>query len=365
MRRPLVPALLVGAGVFCLVLALLVLTVAQPRLLKAPTDNAVATESLGTARILDAATQSYNEQTLRLDRILRNATSGTSDTAVYAEQLRIYPVNADGDVLLRSGGTAPTPFEDGEFVGSRLDNLVVAFDRKTGEGKPDVPEDTYGTTAYTVKLPFGTEREIDGEPATYDFFDQTSGQAFPITYTGTETIDGLEVYRFEGGIDPIVLDQQFGELEGTRTGYENKGRTVLVEPVTGSIVSIVTSPVSSIVAPDGTQTVALEVTAPLTPTADTIAERVAEAQDSKSSANLISFTLPLILGVLGVVLLLAGLLLLARRARSGDDEDDRPEYVDVDEPSQGRGDPERSDQTTAFERPTAQDGSDVTTRRQH
>lgn len=47
MSRRLGPALPVGAGVVCLVLALLVLTVAKPRLLEAPTSNAVSTTCLG------------------------------------------------------------------------------------------------------------------------------------------------------------------------------------------------------------------------------------------------------------------------------------------------------------------------------
>ncbi len=320
MPRRLGSALLVGAGVFCLILALLVLTVAKPRLLKAPTSNAVSTTSLGTAKVLDGATRTYSEQTLRLDRILRNATDGNSDTAVFSEQLRLYPITPDGKVLLKDGSTADSPFVDGEFVGSRLDDFVVAFDRKTGQGRPDVPEDTYGTTGYTVKLPFGTEKQIGGKPASYDFFDQTSGQAFPITYTGTETVDGLEVYRFEGAIANMVIDQQFGVLEGTKTAYSNKGRVVLVEPVTGSIVSIVTQPSSSIVNADGSTTLALAFTTPLTPTPDTIAERVADAKDSKSKARLISFTLPLVLGILGLVLLFAGAAAQLSRGRTGDGE---------------------------------------------
>lgn len=363
MRRITGSALLIGAGVFCLVLALLILTVAKPALLKAPTSNAVSTTSLGTARVLDGATQTTSEQTMRLDRILRNLTDGTSDTAVYSEQLRLYPVNPDGEVILKDGGTAPTPFVDGEFVGSKLDNFVVAFDRKTGEGRPDVPEDTYGTTAYTVKFPFGTKKEMDGEPASYDFFDQTSGQAFPVTYTGTENVEGLEVYRFEGIIAPLVLDQQFGVLEGTKTAYSNKGRSVLVEPVTGSVVSIVTQPTSSIVAPDGTKTVALAFTTPLTPTAETISERVADAKASKSKADLISSTLPLILGILGLLLLIAGIVLQVRGAAANNrDEvlDDGYDGYDDD----GRGvDLEKSDDIGVLD--LGDDGPDVTSRRQY
>ncbi len=360
MNRRLGPALLVGAGVFCLVLSLLVLTVAKPRLLKAPTSNAVTTESLGTARVLDGATQSYGEQTLRLDRILRNVTKGNGDTAVYAEQLRLYPVDSAGKVLLKDGSTADTPFVAGKFVGTKLDNNVVAFDRSTGQGKPGVDGDTYNTTAYTVKLPFGTEKQMNGKPATYDFFDQTSGQAFPITYSGTETVEGLEVYRFEDTIAPIVIDKQFGELAGTKTGYSNKGRTVLVEPVTGSIISIVTSPISSIVNADGSKTVALEVTKPLTPTADTVAALVSDAKDSKSKANLISFTLPLVLGILGLLLLVAGLLLLLRRPR----EDDRDDYGYTD-PSSGTIDLDEPAPTSVVDLTDVESRPDVTSRRSH
>ncbi len=60
-----------------------------------------------------------------------------------------------------------------------------------------------GTRGCRYKFPFGTEKK------TYQFFDTTAKKAYPMTYKGSEQIQGLTVYRFEQPVGPV----QIGESE--------------------------------------------------------------------------------------------------------------------------------------------------------
>ena len=311
MRHKAATALL-GLGAFCLALALLVPTVLTPRLLKAPATIDLTTHSRSEAQKLNSATNELEPTTVDLTRRLRTHAAseqrfaGDGERAVYDELLNLAEVGNDGEVV--------TLDEDGEYAGLRAGASVVAFDRSTGKGVPGFQGDTWETTAQTVKFPFDTKQQ------TYEYYDQTSQRAWPVSFKGSSRVMGLEVYEFSGTIPETELGQ-YGELEGTTQIYSNTGRTVLVEPVTGSIVSSTTSPQTSIRFADGTVRPALLVDE-LVPTDETIAGRVAEAEDSKRSAQLLQRA-PWLLGLVGALLLLIGLALAVAGRRSRTDDDDR------------------------------------------
>lgn len=319
MRRKTANALL-GGGAFCLALAALTATVAQPALLKAPKENSVVTQSTGSASKLNATTRTYETIQANLSRTLTThledgKVAGNGDVASYNEKLDLSQVGADGTV--QSFDAA------GTYTGLTLRTSVVAFDRKSGAGVPGAQGDTWDTTAQTVKFPFGAKK------TTYELYDQTSANAYPVSFVKETKVNGLDVYEYFGTIPQVNLGQ-YGALAGVDQLYSNSGRTILVEPVTGSIVSQTTTPQISLEMADGTVTPALSFTTPLTPTDATIAERVADAKDSKSKAQLLQRA-PWVLGALGLVLLVLGAGMTFRGRRSSTpDQSDRPDAIDLD-----------------------------------
>lgn len=307
---------LLGAGAFCLALAVMVPTLVTPAILKAPGEIDLVTHSRSAAQRLNTATGKLEPITVDLTRKLsthadtKGKLVGTANTGVYNDLLNLAVVGPDGDLQ--------TVDARGRYIGLKAQSLVVAFDRKTGVGRPGVLGDSYGTKGQTVKFPFGTKKR------TYLYYDQPSMQAWPVSYTRTTTVKGLKVYEFKGTIPQVELGQ-FGALRGTTTLYSNNGRTVLVEPVTGSIVSSTTSPQTSIRFADGTVAKALLVDE-LVPTDATVAERVSNAKGNKRVA-LILYRAPWVLGALGLLLLAGGAWRRRRAGQAG--EPTRPSTVDL------------------------------------
>jgi hypothetical protein len=288
---------LLGAGAFCLALGVLVPTLVTPGILKAPGDINLVTHSRSAAQRLNTATGKLEPIHVDLTRTLsthagtNGKLAGTANTGVYNDLLSLAVVGPDGDLQ--------TVDARGRYIGLKAQSLVVAFDRKTGVGRPGVLGDSYLTKGQTVKFPFDTKKR------TYQYYDQPSGQAWPVNYVRTLTVKGLKVYEFKGTIPQVELGQ-FGALTRTETLYSNSGRTVLVEPVTGSIVSSTTSPQTSIRFADGTVAKALLVDE-LVPTDATVAERVSNAKSNKRIA-LALYRAPWVLGLLTLLLLAGGVL---------------------------------------------------------
>lgn len=321
MRRTLT-ALLLGGAAFFLALAALTATVVEPALLKAPREQLVQTFSTGSAEVLNSATGELEEVELGLRRVVSTylvdgEPAGDGDTAVYAERLVLGRLSSSGELEVVDDGETDNPAtpEDERVQALRIGDLVGAFDRKSGAGRPDHDGDTYDTDGLTFKFPFDTQRR------TYDAYDQTAGAAYPVEYVETIQVQGLTVYRFTGTV-PEIEQGQYGVLEGSAQSYSNAGREFLVEPVTGSIVSISTAPETRLrLTPSSPEVVALRVDpqSPLTPDEATITDRVDEAKDSKSQAQLLQRA-PLVLVALGLALLIGGVLslVLGRGRRDGE-----------------------------------------------
>ncbi len=296
---------LLGAGAFCLALAVMVPTLVTPGILKAPGEIDLVTHSRSAAQRLNTATGKLDPIQVDLTRTLsthagaNGKLAGTANTGAYNDLLSLAVVGADGELQ--------TVDARGRYIGLKAQSLVVAFDRKSGVGRPGILGDSYGTKGQTVKFPFDTQKR------TYQYFDQPSTRAWPVNYVRTTTVKGLQVYEFTGTVPEVELGQ-FGALSGTETLYSNNGRTVLVEPVTGSIVSATTSPQTSIRFANGTVAKALLVDS-LVPTDATVAERVSNAKSSKRTA-LALYRAPWVLGVLGLLLLAGGAALRRRRAQA-------------------------------------------------
>lgn len=204
----------------------------------------------------------------------------------------------------------------------------IALDRRSGAGAEwgdqclaDQPSEacTPGSLAYQGQLyqfPFDTKKE------TYRFFDGNLGRAVPIDYRGTDTIEGLRAYRFEQVIPEqaltsspeilSVLRSRFAPGATSVTMMYRTHRTVWVEPVSGVIVSVKDEQHHTLVPDVGPPTVVFDATFRLDP------QSLRIVSDAAASGRMQILALrryvPLGLGLLGILALLAGCWVTRRAA---------------------------------------------------
>jgi hypothetical protein len=182
------------------------------------------------------------------------------------------------------------------------DSLTTfATDRHTGMAVNDA---SYVSTEVKYsglmnKFPFNTEKK------SYPFYDSTLGGTAPARYVGTETLDGLEVYRFDTDIKdaPIELGNGIG-------GVYNLTKTMWVDPTTGAIVDQRQRDLRTFA--DNGDT-ALDMTIAFTP--DTVAKDVQGAKDNIAKLRLFTRTVPIIGFALGIPFVFAGVVLIATAPR--------------------------------------------------
>lgn len=314
--RKIVGLILVGVGVFFLVLAPLSRWVVYPKVAVAPLtctgDNATCKDQVllspaaGTATILfdpSTLTEKSNVPVTSMLRVRPDITSSVNGHTVY---------DAFTNVADNSGTTLSAFTERIAFDGhtSVMQNCCGANEN----GAPIT--DFSGLNPY--KFPFGTEQQ------TYGFFDGTLNKPTPMKYVDEENIQGLQVYKFVQQIDPT----QFGTLDvpGNLVGstapdvkapeFYSNTRTVWVEPVTGVIVNGQEQQLQTLRGSDGTDKVTL-IKATISFTDANVTESVKSAKDGKSQLTLIQTTLPIIGLVLGLILLALGLWMVLSGRRDG------------------------------------------------
>ena len=208
---------------------------------------------------------------------------------------------------------------------------LVAFDRHTGEtvkccdtytstsadDRGVEEKDTIGFEGLYFKFPFQTEKK------TYNFWDGSLREAPEIEFKEAETIEGLEVYRFEQVIPATTVGNItapasfFGiDEEGDVTldrVYSNT-RTLWIEPETGVIIRGQEDQLS-VAEYEGEQVATLtDVTIGYNP--ETISDNVDTYSALSTQLKLIRIWVPIIGGILGLLLLAAGLVMLRSSRRS-------------------------------------------------
>jgi hypothetical protein len=169
------------------------------------------------------------------------------------------------------------------------------------------------------KFPFGTQKR------TYQVWDRDLRTSLPAEFKGTETIEGVEVYRFEQVIEEqpaknvsaeslsTILGRFAPEATSGQVMYSNT-RTVWVEPTTGMYIKVREEQHKELVPATGSSTVLLDADFEYTP--ETIAKAADRAGSNRAQLNLISMWAPLGLAVLGLLLVVFAFM-LGRRAASG------------------------------------------------
>lgn len=227
----------------------------------------------------------------------------------------------DGSALVWVAGQQVQRTDNAELVQAYSTSLAV--DRKTAAAQTWADQwlDTGGQReavtyeGQVYKFPFGTSR--DGE---YKIFDRDTLKASPVRFVKAEEIQGLETYQFTQSLQnetqqlpedrvKLLLGQLIpGATEG-RVNYSNT-RTVWVEPATGQYIRVQEQQKKQLVASDGRSVDILDATFAYTD--DTVTKAVESARSNRQLLTIAGLWGPIGLGVLGLVLAVAGGILVTR-----------------------------------------------------
>jgi hypothetical protein len=297
-------AILLGLGLFSLVLAPLVWFYVAPSVAKVKLNQkAVTVSEAENVTYLAVSAEKGAEiktgQSIRATRTVHgDVKSGNDDRVVF--DVSVVIENSADDALIRAN----------------LDRL--AMDRRTSEAIKCCRENIDGKPVehkgISYKFPFDTQKK------TYAYFDTTAKTTFPMKFKGEDKIKGLDVYKFEQPITDQNIEER--EVPGSLFGKTapgnvkadliyNNTRTVWVEPVTGSIVRGQEEQ-KQLLRHEGEDTVVFE--ALLAFNDKTVTDQVKTAEENKASVTAITTTIPLVLLVAGVLFAIIGAI-LARRPR--------------------------------------------------
>ena len=298
---------LVFVGLFLLFFGLFARVYTYPRLKKAPLDQYSEPVATGTGTYFNRSPDKLTEVTgaqLKNVRVVRGDVGAGSDEVAVWDSFNSTVDTADNGVISAT-------------------QERIALDRVTAQSVQCCGENPRHQ-GLTLKFPFDTKQ------TTYQFWDGPAQRALPAVFTRTETINGVDVYRFEQRIDRLDIGDQ--EIPGSVAGdpdtpsvqtdiiYSNT-KTLWVEPATGIIVKAQQDVTQVLETPGGEQVLTL-VDATLTYDEATVSSNADDAAAGARQLRLLGTILPAVAVFLGLVALAAGLVLLrspeGRRVARGD-----------------------------------------------
>ena len=305
MRR-VVGVVVLALGSFMVVAAILLPTYVASNPVTMPLDQytvSVATSDNATVFDVDTLTVQQNVPVESTQTVRADVGSSTSKVVVFDEFQVVENTTNDKQITFSS---------DRVGLNRRSAETVEGFDAAV-----DDEPTTHSGLLY--KWPFGAEKK------SYQYFDSTVKKPFTARYVDTEKIGGLETYKYQMEIPATKIGELDvpGNLVGSTAPdvkaprYYKNIRTVWVEPKTGIILKGQEQQSQTLRDAAGTDKLTL-FAATMTFDRQTIDEAVSEAKDAISQINLVSTVAPLVVGILGVILVVAGLFLALRRG--GTDE---------------------------------------------
>ena len=291
--RKVTAGLLLGLGSFLLVAALTVVLWGADAVKKTPLDTDSVTNLSGTADKLNPATGEVESLEVKAASVTQ-ADSELSDDDVVVFVSTTCLVIDEGDVPQCVDST------DDRLITASSD--VFATDRHTAEavnGSEYLPPSAEEKTGLINKWPF------DAQKKDYTYWDGLLGEAVDATYDGTETIDGLETYKYH-----VLIEDAPAEVVTDIEGVYSQDKYLYIDPTTGAIINQTQHEVREL--EDGSPLLDLN----LGFTDDQVSANAEDAKDNGTQLGLLTKTLPLVGFIGGAIALLAGLfLLLASRRR--------------------------------------------------
>ena len=305
--RGVVTKLLVFVGAFLLATAALALFYAPDKVKRTPLDVDSITRLTGEAQLFDG--------TALVSTPVKATSTTHSDSELSTDEVVLFQSSSclvkDPDGQAPDCVSADDP--DNRLVSAGTE--VFATDRHTALAVNDfanLPADAEPREGLINKWPFDVEQK------TYPYWDGLIGQPVDAVFQGTEDIDGLETYKF-------LVSVKDGDIEITDgvPGKYSSEKTIWVDPATGSIID--QSESQTRVQADNNQTL-LQLDFSFTDA--TVAANVEDAKANGAKLQLLTRTVPLIGGIVGLLALIGGLVLWRTAPVR---EEQAPEDVTLDE----------------------------------
>ncbi|WP_165356869.1 DUF3068 domain-containing protein [Nocardioides zhouii] len=292
--RKVIAGLLLGLGSFLLVAALTVVVWGADAVKKTPLDTDSVTSLSGTADKLNPATG-------EVESLQVKAASVTQADAELSDDDVVVFVNTS--CLVIDEGDVPQCVDDSDDRLVSASSDVFATDRHTAEAVNDeqyVPPSAGEKSGLINKWPFDAKKED------YSYWDGLLGEAVDAAYDGTETIDGLETYRYH-----VLIEEVPAVVISDIDGIYSQDKYLWIDPTTGAIIKQTQHEVRAL--EDGSTLLDME----LAFTDDQVAANAADAKDNGRLLGMLTTTLPLVGFIGGAIALLAGLFLMlaSRRQR--------------------------------------------------
>ena len=320
---------LAGLGAFLLVTALLLKFVAVPKLEVAPltpgTDGISTTTNVGVAKkLFYPGKLASGENPTRTDVPLKAVRTTRGDvlasTTPEAEAANLVVYDSFQNVTDDEGTTIDASTMRIAF--NRVDSTLTNCCGANVDGKS---ANFVGISP--LKFPFNVQQQD------YDWYDTGLGTTAPARFIGTDTIDGVEMYKFQQTIAPYksgeldVPGSLVGSTEATfkANRYAESDTTIWVDPVTGSIVKGSQHQHQYLAGPDGTTEALTIIDADLSAIPSDVSSAAADAGKNGSLLKTLGTTIPIIFGILGIILLVLGFVLATRK--SGTDADGDTAYA--------------------------------------
>jgi len=283
-------------GLTLVFLAPFILLYTVPRLEKAPTDTDQQVVSDGVASYFSAKALGLLGPTpVQNIEVFKGAPSKSTS--------RVVVVYYTSHLLRRDNGQSID-----------FDKEQYAFDRNTGVAANCCGEFPK-MAGETLKFPFGTKKQG------YQLWDPSANRAFPVSFTRSEDLKGITAYLFSGSSAPVDIGTI--DLPNSLVGVTGQGTTseqriyrqwtnVWIEPVTGEVLK--GEKHIQQWAADASGAKVLELAdVHVTYSDATVSKFVSDAKKNVKQLNLVKVWIPLVGGVLGLVIAIAGYLLLRRQ----------------------------------------------------
>lgn len=302
MRRT-IGLVLVGVGMFLLVLAPLARFYAYPSLAVAPYDQNTLTVLNGPdATVFDI--ESLEE--IQTDLTTTAKTVGDIQASVDAPEGVTVWVNTsstkDADGVVRSRSIDRAAFD--QYSAEAVNCCGEYYETVEGEQEPVEHE------GLVFKFPFNTAKE------TYPWWDTTLRSAVPVDFDRVEDVDGLTTYKFVQSIEPTVtgttevpadlVGAEGDEPVTVQRVYANE-RTLWVEPHTGVVIDRAEQQRSTLRYQGEDVITTTEVGTSYSD--ETVQSRIDEYGPLSSQLNLVRNILPFVGLIAGVLLIVVGLAL--------------------------------------------------------
>jgi hypothetical protein len=317
MRR-VVGLTLAGLGAFLVVGAVLLPTYVTGQVVKFPLNEyeGATLKGTGVSYFSPVKLRELTGVTMRATYTIKgDGAAGSSSTAVWNEFSYLY--------------------DETNAQTYQYQTRKFAFDRRTGQLVDCCGANLNGNSSIRQTGLVGYVWPIGTQKKTYDVFDTVLNKPMPFRYEGTATTVGIPTYLFVESVPPTQAGSV--TLPGSLVGMKQASVTLpemytgtikyWVDPTTGALLNVNEYEKLTLDNTARTHQLALLYNADLAVTPTSLSAIVKLDSSGRSELSLLTTVLPLTLGIVGFVALIAGIVL--RRVRR---EDNQPESADITAP---------------------------------